>query len=405
MHKIGSSSFYLLCMLGCIYQLGLVTDIFFKYETVTTFALETPDLMQGPDLSICIRYYDIFDLKAFSAHKKADLLQTSRIRLQAIASIGEILKFTPDAMNLILRCKFRKPGDYAIYGLKGEKCNQVFNVTKYYVLEYVCFMFSFQANNTKLFEFRHLGDAPTFNGVFYLLDFDKQSFIKANSSLIKAVIHPRKKHSHTSLAFAPKFWRRQDDHMNMFSLTYGILSITRLAPPYETKCRDYGLSGFTSQNNCFSDCVDSMTIRQLNKRPFGRRVKTPTNLMHVGVEDLANSTTAKIINSIDQVCKSRCEQKSCFEEFTLTRMMREPKDDFLSFYVDAPRDPFFKVTFDPKLTLTEYGIYVLSILGTWFGVSVVQFNPVSVFRRFKKAKRKHKTLFILNCCCFGNQPV
>lgn len=81
----------------------------------------------------------------------------------------------------------------------------------------------------------------------------------------------------------------------------------------------------------------------------------------------------------------------------------------VEFALHLPAAPSFHITHLPALQFNEYAIYVMSCIGAWLGVSVVQLNPCSLWAKGKRKLRGGRqlvaTIGCSICCprCYDNQ--
>ena len=92
-------------------------------------------------------------------------------------------------------------------------------------------------------------------------------------------------------------------------------------------------------------------------------------------------------------CTNKLINPDCFMINMLTKIVatsENKENNFLSmsFSVDMSNDPSFVVASQPKIVPIDYITYVLSACGTWFGISFLVLNPLTLVQYMK---RKHST--------------
>lgn len=109
--------FLIACTIGCLIQIQAISRIYFKYETVSELTLAIPSTVQAPDLSVCFRYTDIFNITEFNAKskktnpksggklnvtEKSNREDGAAIRIiQASVTIADVFDFTPSTDEII----------------------------------------------------------------------------------------------------------------------------------------------------------------------------------------------------------------------------------------------------------------------------------------------------------------
>ena len=98
--------------------------------------------------------------------------------------------------------------------------------------------------------------------------------------------------------------------------------------------------------------------------------------------NLFNETARKLLVTFEKVCDQVCSMPNCEDDVTVTSLYAQnPFARGLSFRVYLPRSANVRVIFKPRLILLDYVTLVLSCFGTWLGLSVLQLDPVVVWRQ------------------------
>ena len=372
-----------------MFQVQTISVVYFQYATATDILISLPGLIQIPDFTFCVRYFDVFDLSGFNASENGDIHDTStndeHIReLQSQVTIADIFNHTPDVNELWVRCLSRKTHEYDIIHTNGSECKEVFRVRKYYVQEYMCYNFHQIKSENATYSFRNIAFSLAFPGVFYAIFLENNSSLRS-AEYCRAVVHSHKGLPTDSLSFSHGFYRKYDKKTqvakyNNVQVSYYQLFKKLLPFPFQTDCRDYESEDFDSQIDCINDCMNKSTVAAFNKIPFSIFQLDPIELKHINTRDLGNEIFADQFQKIETKCLDQCNQADCDDSYTLSQVSKEEKVNGgggLSFMVNAPRGPSFLVTHRPLMPLTDYLVYVLSCFGTWFGLSVLSLNPFS----------------------------
>lgn len=176
---------------------------------------------------------------------------------------------------------------------------------------------------------------------------------------------------------------------------YSTLTVYLLPPPFATQCSDYQNNN-GSRKSCFNDCIDREVQKTFGKVPFNVPRVQSCDLRPVNGEDISNVTFTKILDALEDRCDIFCSRMTCIDHFYTTSLQKEEKDEFgvVSLQVTAPKAAEITVTNTPTLTFTDFFVYVTSCFGTWFGLSVLSFQPSNVWQ-LPHSKRET----VGKCCC------
>ena len=178
----------------------------------------------------------------------------------------------------------------------------------------------------KTYNYRNLAYALAYAGMFYSIDLDERQFRRASN--IKTIVHSATNFPYKSIAFTPTFVRKFDENTgrakyNRFLMTSSLINNTRQPPPYNTQCKDYETDNFTSQNDCIKQCMTRLCVDNFNKYPFSTIVDDRVELGHLTDTDLKNMTVVTKLSEIEKLCGTRCPQKDCQEDYTLTKVFEQ----------------------------------------------------------------------------------
>ena len=152
-----------------------------------------------------------------------------------------------------------------------------------------------------------------------------------------------------------------------------------LPSPYDTHCTKY-FQWEELKKNCVNECLRTKSAKKFQKIPFTIIQDTPMNMKHISGEDLENETFALQLKKIEETCDWQCRWPACEVEYHTTRIQKEERgrDSVFSIIVQAPGAPSITVRSEARQAFREFAIYVTSTFGTWFGLSILNFNPKSI---------------------------
>ncbi|KAI1281874.1 hypothetical protein HDE_13219 [Halotydeus destructor] len=183
--------FSIICVIGLSFQIKLVADYYFKYATVTEIMAVIPTKLYVPDLSLCIRYVDIFNMTRYTADTNItiadNLKQDYFTRVQNTVTIADIFHYTPNENEIFDSCLMRYSNSYNYERKNGARCYDEFNVTKYYIQEYLCYKFEWYTQADVEHDYRNLAYAVEFPGMFYNVNLELEPLKRAN--VMKLILH------------------------------------------------------------------------------------------------------------------------------------------------------------------------------------------------------------------------
>lgn len=333
-------------------------------------------------------------------------------------TLGDIFNKTPPSQDLISSCVNRIPRSYEI--MKGDeaKCKQIFSIVKFYTLEFICYRFDYLYSNES-FDYGRLSNSVAWSKTIYQLGLSKvlNSYLK-----ILWAAHIDTDLPLYSLQYAPNYDRESKEILYRYTLNFVNLITIRLPAPYAGRCLDYKtnpVNGKKSQNECYNDCVTQSVVEKFKMIPFSSLYTEKSeyiNLRPLTYSDAVNVTMNASLHDIENSCHKECSHEDCQELVTFTRVAAEPNHDGrIEFALNGPIEPSFTVENKPQLTIIEYVVYILSSVGTWFGVSVIglcdirrtaqNLSKVSNLLGGKKRKVKEERCISSNVSEQQNSPI
>ena len=157
-----------------------------------------------------------------------------------------------------------------------------------------------------------------------------------------------------------------------------------LEPPYETNCVNYSRLGYESQMDCIHTCMLNNTVSSLNRVPFSVVINQDFNLTFFSSVDMQDPKRELLFNAILRNCEKRiCSRPACEYVLTITRTKQEVTGKFQLTHI-VPISPWIKISHRPFLSLVEVITYVMGVIGTYTGLSVIALDPVHVTNIWKK---------------------
>ncbi|KAI1303599.1 hypothetical protein HDE_02173 [Halotydeus destructor] len=386
--KIFSLIFLFFCGVGLTWQVTDISIIYFEYRILTELLIEIPSTIVVPDLSICARYTDLIDDAQLNrAHNTSLVKQMSAqyIRtVQRMATVEDIFHFTPLAdENVFKSCLERTVDDYNFYNTTPEGCYRKFDVTKFVFQEYLCY--NFHRRQPTVYRYRDLAYAILHPGMVYAVELNTSHF--ATADLVKGVVHSSDALPYKSMALTRGIDRGVDlttgrAKFNYFKMAYSMVFTSLLPRPYASQCLN------RSSSACFRDCLQIATQSKYNKLPFTSILPKPVKARILNVFDLKNESVSADIIKMEGICIGACAEPACNDDYTLTSFVitEGGRNDvpWMTFEVSLPTWPTFTVNAKPRMMVNDFIVYAVSCVGTWYGLSVFDFNPAHMGQALRR---------------------
>jgi len=185
---------------------------------------------------------------------------------------------------------------------------------------------------------------------------------------------------------------------NRFAISSYDNTVRRLPPPYQTNCFDFSRIGFVNEIACTNECALKKTLNTYNKVPFSGMILNQMKermISYMDVQQESNYTsneniTARVILEIQNNCSRQypCNRDTCYynSQFTVINNVHAIWNDFyISYHV--PSHPSSLLKSRPWMSTVEYLTYVLSVISTYTGFSIISMNPMLIWKRFNHFKR------------------
>ena len=348
---------------GFLYQAVKTSITFFSFRTTTRTSLNVRDPVLVPDFAICARTADVLLGNNFKDTPEAIT------NFSAHHTIGDMLRQSPDPMDIIESCVVRTPNSYKFE--EGDKnfCYDRFKVTKYVYNEFVCFELHYK-NQDHIFRNLQVSRSELFSGILYYIALNRTSPLNDVALLKTSSYFPGDLIQYQSLDLAQDAWTRRskDSRFNYFVSQFQMFQTENLEAPYDTNCLEYSMS---TQEMCIMDCVMARSIERTGAIPSQVIVSQPIDFKHI---DERNESLSRVVDTlVDQCTSNHCSRRDCHISVTVSVMSKNLKvnEDSFRFLVGAPYAPDTTVVRGPDFLLSDYVLFTLSLAGSWFGFSIL----------------------------------
>lgn len=375
-----------LSIAGFLFQVYKVSDQYFRYETVTNVKEKERTEFTPSSTIFCVRYADLIDnyrvFKETGIRLERVKNKRDAYRMEGLLTVDQIFKYTPDPQDSIKSCLFRQE-DNDLKFMNRSQCYEIFNVTKYFTQEFICYLF--YPLQRSLLDSYSIFTASISPFLVYRLVLS-QDFKNAEYGTI---IMDREKYPYSSRHHTTTLKIRNltsgEISSNMFNMrTMRIKSIS-LPAPYDTKCDNVY---YTTPITCQIKCV-TKGFRRIDRVPSEEFSMLPIDLRPVSQRDLENKTTGDYVLGVREECDRKCKSNPCtfYHAFTYTSKSKDT-NEVLVIEKLSPGEPDFIWSTHPSMMLIEYFSFVAGCICAWFGLSFMKVNPFPTKDPTKYRKRR-----------------
>lgn len=392
--------FLLFCLGGCVYQVITISIDYGQYITTSRVQRWVPTEHQAPNIAVCMRYTDVLDAGRLREEKGLDLdlaqgNETIMQELTAKLTIADLFEFTPPIDKIFSGCDYRKRGSSLVVSEDGNQCNRIYNVSKFYLQEFICYRFGL--TDSPKYNFDAISSSLYFSGMLYQLRLNRTIF--RSLEILKLIAfygdYPSFSAKLAKSTHADFDQQTNLSYYNSFTVTFTLYETQLLPRPYDTNCNDSDT--WTGQDIGSAICLQNCLLQALSKikrTPFSGIISDPLKLSHFSGLDFEDPDKRKLFENENSACRQPCSYRECEFYYTTTDVLKERgSQKELWVKVMITYVPAVKINTDARTSFSEYLIYVCSCLGTWFGLSIRHLNPFGgpATKAYKRNRRKWKS--------------
>ena len=337
--KFGTVAYYCLCLAGLLFQEVEISENYFKFQTVSEIKLVLPEEISKPKpVNICF-----FNSQVLNVAKYLLLRGKYAASVKDTLSVGDWS--IGDRFQIAIEPKELFPNH--------------FNVTEPFILgeRLTCY----QINLSTFSELCPINHESVYSVSHFLISI---SYALPRVEITRFIIH-------TSSILTPNvstvIWI--DDHeYNVTSLKY----------PYADDCFDY--KSMVSRDNAINLCYFNHTNNLLESQN-----------VRLSDDQYFNATMEKTNETILSFCRQKYFRKDCKQEKVFSRSTVQKMKFYgvpIAIMTRPSDDPSFDITSRPRIDPVDYVTFILSTVGTWFGLSILSFNPFYLVQKFSAKNRR-----------------
>lgn len=374
--------------IGCGYQVWSVVSQYLLFETIIESTIARPKYFIPPSVSICLPYLQVLnyslvlskypDLTQFISHlvpiadeNDIDLLekifrQNDSIREQLDYHLHEkypismIMSLTMDIDSLLSKCRSLEPDEYGL-----EPCPHVSEFKTFAKDDLKCFQFTIDNFNGKppKYDLQKLLYYQYPDIFLFRLEFIR---IHPSTNRLVIYVHP------------PNRWPagRSDvpleitfpTHYKGYNVTFSRTSNHLLPAPYKTDCLDYG----DSRNQEIDRCIIRETLQKCGYVAPWTTLSANSSLRKFHRLRVPERH-ADFVLKISLACYNKNFRPDCSSQEFRPEMISINKSSANgSFGIDINLPTSMDVinVIKPARTKIDLFVYIISVLGFWFGVYV-----------------------------------
>lgn len=365
----------LFCLAGCGYQIIDIGKRYFSYRTKKFVDVHILNSIKPPGVSICFSLSEmIFGVEYARKHSK------EVYQFFDETPVSKLFAMTPSnesVLNPGTGCTPRFPDQmsWKFPWPDRKECHKLFSVGKYLYRLGICYKFTPNYGMNQL-NTKHASLSP----FIYTLYLNPDLFL--GLKFITAYGHNDRSSPFYDSVFSIENTLKTNNSKFRVGLIATPITISKLRPPYDTKCRDGG--DFKSGSEYSLHKLNIATMKGMNyvhtlehvSHPYPFPILTISSFRNESLNDQFMNLTKEYEKLSFPVCRL---------EYNIPKTRIEKQDERISIVVNWPQDPAIHVKSVASQQVIDFIIYICSTVGIWLGLSV--FTSVDMIVR-SLSKRK-----------------
>ena len=391
--SIRSLPFTLFCFVGCVVHTVIVGRSYFEYPTVSSTSVFLPEMFTPRPITACLYLNDFVDLDRMNKDFGTNYIKEQEYHAndtQHKMTITQMLNYTTDVNNLLESVWFKDGKQKWSETINGSKIMDFVNITKYVQGEYICYKIVL-----KKAEAMDYLEGALISKEEQLLSEIRFSDAVSEVNVVKFMLTHNSHISSQAFISTSKLWRQfytegnySKAKFNYFYISEHAIELLSLPKPFPADCRDYTEMGFFDRMHCIDECIAKAVLQKFGKVSLFTPVTKPSDRLSFYLRDLGPNETDNQYRKIRQDCQfKQCKNPDCNQTITVTDetsdSTRDHERKFVVWHKLSPKLSF-KVTLSPKFSEISFILYLMSIVSTWLGLSVLSFDPFKLFELIHK---------------------
>ena len=389
MKKTFSFAFSVLCLLGLLFQVQQVSDLYFRYQTTSQTVYQIREIDYYQSIMYCPQSLDLVNRNNHNRYGIMSQAPTNVVGVHQELSklkIKDIFELTPPESDVIDACVIRHGKLFKPLELKQSDCQTFFKVMKSVTGERICYTLSPRLSAN--FSVGDVAASMTHISIVYQVKVQPSISKSSHAFLISTITDPNGslKNSLHSRLFQANTENMKTFKYSKLAVSGDSIEIRRLPPPHDTRCTPGHDREF-----CYENCLADK-FQVINRLPWSGFHSQKLDMTMITDVDLKNETISKFVDYSVTECHFRCKlQTECLTQFSRTTVQESQADAFFLSSM-LPLSPHMSLYTVPLLNLVEYIVQVGSCFGMWFGISIISMDPTKWKIRQKPVYTQKKSV-------------
>uniref|UniRef100_T1L581 Uncharacterized protein n=1 Tax=Tetranychus urticae TaxID=32264 RepID=T1L581_TETUR len=374
--------FQIFCVFGAIIQVSYIFKRYFSFAYSTRAIIYVPDRTELPDVIICYdMLYMVNQSKLITVYP--NLFQQSKLNHSEVLEVlknsynGYFTNLTiKQTWNLMLSSEAAVHSAIARSAPdKGKTITYDCPFRNVFYRNAYCFVFTCWTERPAIIWSRNLYRGSQYE-TFFEINFH-QSFFQKIHYYYLALINPK-----TTALGASLKWESQETVAQTQSHRYFFysLQVDYLPKPYATNCLNYSELGYPSRIDMINQCEIKLAMELLGAPLAWSIIDYPYDkLFGKQIYDQRKEDPGylKTVEEIVFRCFDAAKQPDCVAR-SFYSSIRSPipiTGNFAKISFDTIRDPIYRITYEPEMTILDALIMTGTALGTWLGFSIAVHIP------------------------------
>ena len=365
-----------LCLCGCMYHIIYINSQFFAYKTTTRVSSILQDVVGYPQIAWCASLMEMI--------RPEDLIQRDISSQDDIhrLNIRHLFDLTPSENQTISACWLRgfSQNKHLYERYSTDACNNYFKVTKWISGNKVCYyIYDRGSYNYSIYEVANAITHP-----FDVFRIDLSQEFNSGTVIVMVASYAGDKWSMfpvSSRRFAKIFIH--NPYQNRLIIRPYQEVYRFLPPPFDTNCSE-------TTYLCRRQCLTNETISQMNFFPFSEPALDYDDLHVLSSLELNDKKSFDTWRKIEEECDKMCSQTPCQFPVTsnlLSRYHTHVDVNHIQITVSVPGMYPKVIQAVQTISLIEWFSSVSTSVSIWFGLYILQSNPISWVRKLKDLKK------------------
>ena len=376
--------FYSFCISFWLYQNYQIFHMYFSYKTVNSIDHGSFATISLPAITLCIEKHYLLrnDFRNHSAFLREKNNRTERQEsLQELYeylnnfSIEEQFNHSYSFRDVFGdNCRVLRPQSYEYSEDLHINCELLSPVLKSMDFYKICFTILSQTEEES--DEKYItSNSVIFND--FTLELFNMTIVLDTIPEVLVFIHSRKGRILNTYKYnSPVVFERKTFKYSYIS--YKKTSSHALETPYESDCHDYRKRGHFSRDSCIHECRREKLRTSFNAFPGSYLVYENKSKETIFEPYKKFVVYPEIDQAIGKSCMKECgTQTECDQEFySWNKVVTQYFWLKFSILIFAPSVPDIIYTQSPKLIFEEFVSYVGSLVGLWFGFSIIMLSDI-----------------------------